>query len=101
MSRKIRLWYICGIIALGLFVPSLMLAQESPGTVAVQTEMGMQSPAPEGDMSLEEKPITLEELKKMLGPNKVCGAPCGLGQPKCYLSCGDAAACRQGFCIYL
>ena len=100
MSRKIRLWYVCGIVALGLFVPSLMLGQENLGMEAVQTEVSLESQAPEGDMSLGEKPITLEELKRMLGPNQVCGAPCGPGCPQCYVSCGEPAFCQQGFCVY-
>ena len=98
MSRKIRLWYICGIIALGLFAPSLMLGQEIPG--ALQTEMNIPSQAPEQDMSLDEKPITLEELEKMFGPNNVCGALCGQWhQPTCYVSCGDYATCWKGRCL--
>ncbi|MEA2559364.1 MAG: hypothetical protein QOH06_868 [Acidobacteriota bacterium] len=98
MSRKIRLWYICGIIALGLFVPSLMLGQELPG--ALQTEMNIPSQAPDLNVSQDEKPITLEELKKMFGARNVCGAPCGRFQEKCYISCGEAAQCWSGFCIY-
>jgi hypothetical protein len=102
MSRKIRLWYICGIIALGLFVPSLMLGQELPG--ALQTEMNIpnQAPsqAPDLNMSQEEKPITLEEIKEKFGPHNVCGVPCGnWGDPKCYVSCGEPARCFLGFCI--
>ena len=93
MSRKIRLWYICGIVALGLLVPSLMLAQQIPGAP---------SPAPEVNISQDEKPITLEEIKKMFGPNNVCGVPCGqVGQPHCFFLCGgDGARCYQGYCIW-
>lgn len=102
MSRKIGLWYVLGIVALGLLVPSLMLAQESPGTVAIQTEMDLQSLAPEVNISQDEKPITLEELKEMFGPRNVCGAPCGqIGQPHCFFLCGDGAKCYRGYCIYL
>jgi len=102
MTRKIRLWYICGIVALGLFVPSLMLGQEIPG--ARQTEMNIPTQAPEQDISLDKKPMTLEELKKLLGPKNVCGAPCylGVGRPTCGELCGDySTACWDGFCIYL
>ena len=100
MSRKLRLCCICGIVALGLFVPSLMLGQEIPGTV--QTGMNVPILAPDVNMSQDEKPMTLEELKEMFGPNNVCGVPCGqVGQPHCFFLCGgDGARCYHGYCIW-
>lgn len=98
MSQRIKVWCICGILALGLLVPGLARAEEAPALPGIN-EDSLQTP--DLSMSQEQEPITLEELKKMFGPNKVCGAPCGLGQPKCYVSCGDAAACRHGYCIFL
>jgi len=100
MSRKIRLLCICGIIAFGLVAPGLALAQEAPAP-ATEVVKSEQSPPPDLSISQDEKPMTLEELKKALGPRNVCGAPCGLGQPKCYVSCGDAASCWHGYCIFL
>ena len=99
MSRKIRLWCICGIVALGLFAPSLMLGQEIPG--ALQTEMDVPSQAPDLNVSQDEKPITLEEIKEMFGPRNVCGAWCG-GWPvkNCSELCGDYAVCWNNYCLF-
>jgi hypothetical protein len=100
MSRKIRLLCICGIVALGLFVPSLMLGQELPG--GLQTEMKVPSQAPDLNISQEEKPITLEEIKEMFGPHNVCGTECGWPlNPKCTISCGDAARCVNHWCVWI
>jgi hypothetical protein len=53
-------------------------------------------------MSVDEAPtITLEELEKMFGAHKVCGALCGYaGAQPCYLQCGDAAGCVRGYCMW-
>lgn len=98
MSRHVKLWCICGMLALGLLLPGFAAAQDNPVQNIIKAEQG---PAPEMSVAQEEAPITLEELKKMFGAHNVCGAPCGFGQPKCHISCGDAAACRNGYCIYL
>ena len=98
MSRKIRFLCICGIIAFGLLAPGFAVAQEAPATEVVKSQ---QSPPPDLSISQDEKPMTLEELKKAVGPHNVCGAPCGFGLPNCYFSCGDAATCRHGYCIFL
>ena len=100
MSRKIRLWHICGIVALAFLIPGLAIGQEIPG--ALQAGMNVPAQAPEVNMSQDEKPITLEELKEMFGPRNVCGAPCGqIGQPHCFFLCGDGAKCYRGYCIYI
>jgi len=99
MSRKIRLWYVCGIVALAFLIPGLAIGQELPGTL--QTEMNIPAQAPEQSVSLGEKPLTLEELKQMFGPNNVCGLQCGgIGTPRCGILCGDAAQCVWGYCVY-
>ncbi len=100
MPRKISLWCLCGILALGLFIPSVGSAQQCSAAASINLAATSPAPAPEMNPS-PEKPITLEELKLMVGAQNVCGAPCGFGQPKCYVSCGDAASCYHGYCIYL
>jgi len=73
MSRKIRLLCICGIIAFALVAPGFALAQEAPAP-ATEVVKSEQSPRPGLSISQDEKPMTLEELKKALGPRNVCGA---------------------------
>lgn len=100
MSQRLKLWCICVVVVFGFMVPGLALGQEAPASAApaFKTEPVQ---APEVNISQDEKPMTLEEIKKLLGPQNVCGAPCGFGQPKCYVSCGDAASCWHGYCIFL
>jgi hypothetical protein len=98
MSRRVGFCCACVILAFGLF-PVSSFAEENPGGPAITVGGSVEgATAPDGGQS---QPLTLEEIKRIVGPQNVCGAPCGLGQPKCYVSCGDAASCWHGYCIFL
>ena len=103
MSRRVRFWFACSILALSLFVPGWSYAEEIPGVTVMTsapTEIVTPSEAPPADVAPEQEPITLEELKKLVGPQNVCGAICGPGKPSCYTLCGDAAGCVWGRCVW-
>jgi len=100
MSRKIRLWYVCGIVALGLLLPGFALGQEAPTMKVIKLE---EIVTPDLNISQDEKPITLEELEKMFGAHNVCGVNCGfIGDLPCWKACGDSSArCFSHHCIYM
>lgn len=100
MSR-ISLWSVFAILALSLMIPVGSYAQEVAGTAPAGNELMTPNQAPQVDVAPDQEPITLEELKKLVGPQKACGALCGPGKPSCYTLCGDAAACVWGRCIWL
>ena len=101
MSQRIRLWSIFGVLAFGLLIPGFAFAQESPApNVPSLYSAPVQAPAP--SISLDEKPMTLEEIKELLGPQNVCGAECGWPlNPHCTFSCGDAARCVNHWCVWI
>lgn len=90
------------LLALALFTSGLCYAQESPVVEVIQENAAVENLVPEVDSCLEEETMTLEELTAIFGAKKVCGARCG-GWPyvNCSQVCGDAASCRNGYCIYL
>jgi hypothetical protein len=100
MSRRVRFWCLCSLLALGLMIPAWSSAQEIPGAGAAGEQLMTPNQAPQG-VAPDQEPITLEELKKLVGPQKACGALCGPGKPSCYTLCGDAAACVWGRCVWL
>lgn len=98
MSRRVGFWCACVVLAFSLF-PASSFAEDSPSGPVVTVGGSVEgAPTPDAGQS---QPLTLEEIKRMVGPHNVCGAPCGLGLPKCYFSCGDAASCWHGYCIFL
>lgn len=98
MSRRVGLWCACVVLALGLF-PVASFADGNPSGDVITVGGSVEgATAPDGGQS---QPITLEEIKRLVGAQNVCGAPCGLGLPKCWVSCGDAASCWHGYCIFL
>jgi hypothetical protein len=99
MLRKIALWCVCAILVLACF-PMPSHAEENQCLNAITTQSSTQSPALPGSQPNGGK-MTLEELKGLLGAKNVCGAECGFGRPLCAFSCGDAASCYHGFCVFI
>ncbi len=101
MKESKRLWLAVAIALVFLVVPNIVSADEDPLDAVVSDEICAADEAPAPDAVPEEDPISLEELEQLFGANQVCGAPCGQFLPKCRISCGDAAGCYHGYCIYL
>ncbi|HWM92345.1 MAG TPA: hypothetical protein VN493_16390 [Thermoanaerobaculia bacterium] len=101
MSQRARFWCAFSLLALSLLVPGWSYGAEIPGGNTASTEIVTPAEAPQVDVAPDQEPITLEELKRLVGPHNVCGATCGPGRPSCYTLCGDAAACVSGRCIWL
>lgn len=109
MSGKSR-WYVCAVLALSLLVPGLSFAQDTPSVSDLFQVAPTDAPAAEcaaplalpAEGSENDPAVILKELESKFGAQNVCGARCGyVGAPSCSVSCGDAASCRQGYCIYL
>src|SRR4051812_29727576 len=98
MSRRVTLWCILGILVMAC------IPMPSYGQEGLSINLGNEKSCIEGEALPQNesgpKTMTLEELKELVGPQNVCGAQCGLGFPKCYFSCGDAAQCVWGYCVY-
>lgn len=111
MSRRIGFCFLLSaVVALNLFVPGAGRAEEPPALQVTQAEPVLQNlvievesetsaPGVCPDPDKQESAI-LEELRQTFGANKVCGARC-TSTTRCSTVCGDAATCRQGYCIYL
>lgn len=107
MSLKSRLLSACGIVVLGLALTSSSLAQEIPKAgacgVTAQAEAPFEQEAPFAEADSTEDTISLEELEKLVGAQRMCGIFCGRNDPSvtnCTFACGDAAMCWHGSCIY-
>lgn len=47
--------------------------------------------------------LSVEEIAKIVGPQRMCQIFCGRNDPtvkNCTLACGDAAFCYYGSCVY-
>jgi len=101
MFQRIAFW--CALIVLAMAcipVPSYGQANQGVVVDSVTKKAGIEGEVvPECNPSQEK--ITLEKLNQLFGAQNVCGAQCGFGFPKCRISCGDAATCYMGFCIWL
>src|SRR5687768_594999 len=104
MSRKISLWCVAGLMALGLLIPMVSQAQEPSIVSPVQGEISTPNQMPDvPGSSQDQEPLSLEDIKKMVGAHNVCGVFCGRNDPtvtNCTFACGDAAFCFYGSCVY-
>lgn len=99
-ARKVVPWAL-GLFALAILIPVAAQSQDLEMPAWLQAEEEVLSTDAQATGSSDDASLTLEEVMSQFGAHNVCGAPCGQFQPKCFVSCGDAAACRHGYCIYL
>jgi hypothetical protein len=108
MSRRIGFCFLLSaVVALNLFVPGTGRAEEPPVVQVTEVEpilqnliIQVESETPDPGVCPDKESAILEELRQTLGAHKVCGVRCS-ATVRCSTLCGDAATCRQGYCIYL
>lgn len=113
---RIRFCLLSGIMAIALLVPGFSYAEEAQTLKVENVEENVETPielvaqaldsCPEQQQvtlePLDQQQVTLEQLQQLYGTKSVCGARCSHNPSNSYCTsvCGDAAGCRNGYCIY-
>lgn len=101
MLQKSRIWFLCAIMVLSFLVPASSHADAGSLAGVIQQNSAEQAPSCENVGG--EKTLSLEEIEKLVGPQRMCQIFCGRNDPtvtNCTLACGDAAFCFYGSCVY-